>query len=372
MDEKLLGSDERAVFALRSLYGSYGYRRFKMSRFEEYDLYVRNKDFLKSDEVITFTDHGGRLLAMKPDVTLSIIKNTADRPGGVEKLYYNENVYRVDSETHSFKEIMQVGLECVGDLGTYEIAETALLAVKTLAAVSDRFVLDISHMGLIRAVLDGSGLSDGGREKALQCLRQKNSHELLTLCAEEELDEKAAEKLTALTDWQESGEAGLAKLEALLTGEEERETCRQLRQVYTILKDSGYEKQVQVDLSLGNDLKYYSGVVFKGYIEGIPTAVLSGGQYDKLLRKMGRKSRAIGFALYTDLLKRLERGSAGYDVDTLLLADGGTDPAGLLTAAETLRRRGSVLVARELPRLRTWRRLARYENGEAVILEDNG
>ena len=59
MDEMILKREEKAVFALRSLYRKYGYAPYKMSKFEEYDLYARNKDFLISDSVITFTDVGG-------------------------------------------------------------------------------------------------------------------------------------------------------------------------------------------------------------------------------------------------------------------------------------------------------------------------
>ena len=66
---------EKVMFGLRSLYRSYGYTQYKMSKFEEYDLYAKNKDFLISDGVITFTDTNGKLMALKPDVTLSIIKN---------------------------------------------------------------------------------------------------------------------------------------------------------------------------------------------------------------------------------------------------------------------------------------------------------
>ena len=100
----ILKSEERAILSLRRLFSSYGYRPYKMNRFEEYDLYVRNKDFLVSDQVITFADRSGKLLALKPDVTLSIIKNSPDAPGAVQKLYYNENVYRSDS-SHTIREI---------------------------------------------------------------------------------------------------------------------------------------------------------------------------------------------------------------------------------------------------------------------------
>ena len=102
ISDKNLKAEERASFALRSLYAKYGYSQFKMSKFEEYDLYVRNKDFLISDGVITFTDTNGKLLALKPDVTLSIIKNCKDEDNSVQKMYYNENVYRVSGSTKSF------------------------------------------------------------------------------------------------------------------------------------------------------------------------------------------------------------------------------------------------------------------------------
>ena len=114
IDENILKSEEKAIYSLRSLYKKYGYMPFKMSKFEEYELYVRNKDFLISDRIITFNDTNGKLLALKPDVTLSIIKNGDDKPGIKQKVYYNENVYRVSGSTHQFKEIMQTGLECIG------------------------------------------------------------------------------------------------------------------------------------------------------------------------------------------------------------------------------------------------------------------
>ena len=68
-----LKPDEKATLQLRGLYEEYGYQKYKMGKFEEYSLYVNNRDFLAGDKVLTFTDLDGRLLAMKPDVTLSVI-----------------------------------------------------------------------------------------------------------------------------------------------------------------------------------------------------------------------------------------------------------------------------------------------------------
>lgn len=366
ISRKNLNYDEQAIFALRDLYSRFGYQRYKMSRFEEYDLYVQNKDFLVSDEVITFTDRSGRLLAMKPDVTLSIIKNAPEGPGLVQKVYYNENVYRTDGN-HTFREIMQSGLECIGDLTDYDVAEVVLLAAKSLALISERFVLDLSHMGLIAALLDASGLSPAGKAAALTCLRQKNSHELRALCAQEQVDPR---KLVLLAECCGKASDVLPRIRSLTDTPAVTDACRQLEDLCALLDRFGFSDAVRLDFSVGNDLKYYSGVVFRGYIEGLPSGILSGGQYDTLLRKMGRKRSAIGFALYTDLLERLQKSETDYDIDTVVLHDN-ADPVALMAAVAT-RDTESTLVTTAIPRDKTWRRLVKFENGEVVTLENNG
>ncbi|MBQ8600376.1 MAG: ATP phosphoribosyltransferase regulatory subunit [Clostridia bacterium] len=362
MSKSVIKKDEQAIFSLRELYRRYGYAQYKMSRFEEYDLYVRNKDFLVSDEVITFTDHTGRLLALKPDVTLSIIKNTEDRPGAVQKVYYNENVFRVAKGTHSFKEIMQAGLECIGDISGYEIAEVVLLAVRSLSLLNERYMLDLSHMGLVSAMLAESGLSEGGKSAALSFIHQKSGHELAALCEKEGV---SGTKLQALIDQCGTPKEVLAAMEPLMATEAEKAAFADFSALCEILTRSGHGKSVRVDFSVGNDMKYYSGVVFKGYLEGVPTGVLSGGQYDKLLQKLGRKSGAIGFAVYLDLLERLEKSNEEFDVDTLLLRTPDADPAALVKKAEELSAEGSVLVVSALPEDVKYRRLIQFEGGNS-------
>ena len=110
---------ERASFALRALYEAAGCRKYHMGRFEEYGLYQENRSFLSSEQVITFTDLDGRLLALKPDVTLSIAKTAQPAPGETLRYYYHENVYRPSAESHTFQEISQMGLEMLGAVGKH-------------------------------------------------------------------------------------------------------------------------------------------------------------------------------------------------------------------------------------------------------------
>ena len=349
--------EEKALFALRELYEGHGYRRFQMSRFEEYRLYVQNKDFLVSDQVITFTDPSGKLMALKPDVTLSIIKNAADEPGKVQKLYYHENVYRPNGAMGSFKEIMQAGLECVGDLSAYDVAEVAYLAAKSLQSLDEGFLLDISHMGLIAATLEGSGLSKDAQKQALTYLHQKNAHELRQLCAAEGVDDT---QLLALVSFC-GGAEELQELSSVLCAPEQQKALQELYQVAAALEAMEIGKGVRVDFSCAGALKYYSGLVFKGYLPGIYKSVLSGGQYDKLLAKMGKSSRAIGFAIYMDLLE-----ADALEEDTLLYR---IDPAGAelsqaLDCAERLRSQGSVLISAD--KSVASRYVIKFQNGEEV------
>ncbi len=315
---------ESAVYALKSLYESYGYSQYKMSKFEEYELYVRNKSFLVSDHIITFTDVGGSLMALKPDVTLSIVKNSPESEQGVRKVYYNENVYRVPKGALSFKEIMQAGLECIGEIDKYSVAEVLTLARKSLESVSQDYVLDVSHMGIISALVDETGLSARGKEDLIDCIGEKNIHGIDALCRAEG---KNADTIKRLVSMKGDSEEMLEILkdtacyqDALLLAE--------------ILSAVG--GKVRVDFSVTDDMNYYSGIVFKGFIKGIPTSVLSGGRYDKLMRKMGKASGAIGFAVYLDLLGELEAEVKEYDGDVLILYDDKTDAKKLLSLTDAL------------------------------------
>ena len=163
--------------SLSSLYEQNGYNRFKMSKFEEYDLYVKNKDFLISDNIITFNDIGGKLLALKPDVTLSIVKNVRDEDT-LKKVYYNENVYRVSGATGAFKEIMQVGLECIGDIDTYLTFEVISLAVKSLLKISEASVLDLSDLKVLSALIDKATESAEVKKQIFKLIGTKSAHEM--------------------------------------------------------------------------------------------------------------------------------------------------------------------------------------------------
>lgn len=321
IDERYLKNEERVIYTLRSLYGSYGYLPFTMSKFEEYELYVKNKDFLVSDGVITFTDTNGKLLALKPDVTLSIIKNGQDERGTKQKVYYSENVYRISGSTRQFKEIMQAGLECIGDVDLYDVFEVVTLACASLEAISDRYVIEISHLGILSSLLDSVTESEELKSALMECIKQKNAHEIKKLCAEQGICEDKAQLVCSFVGIYGKSEGVLERLYALDVSDDFKASVDELKVIVDMLSDTKYKDKIQLDFSIVNDMNYYNGIVFNGFIEGVCETVLFGGRYDGLLNKLGRNSKGIGFALYVDLLENLGKDSYKYDVDVLVLYD---------------------------------------------------
>ena len=308
----VLSNGEKIIFALRGLYAEYGYKPYKMSKFEEYDLYAGNKDFLVSEDVITFTDTNGKLMALKPDVTLSIIKNCKDG-AGVTKVYYSENVYRVVKGTGSFGEIMQTGLECFGDLTESEITDVITLSALSLKTLSARSVLDISDVGIVGGAIDSLNLAAELKAALFKAVAEKNAHGISEICAAVGSDGKISEMLTDLIRVSGNIPSALGVLRGISEKYAEKELFSGFISALEKLALSEFADMIRVDFSVTGDVNYYNGIVFKGFVNGVPSAVLSGGQYDNLMRKMRKKSKAIGFAVYTDALDRIDLSDTGKD-----------------------------------------------------------
>ena len=260
---------EKISLELRTLYASNGYKFFRMSRFEEYDFYADKKDFLRSKRILTFTDANGRLMALRPDVTLSLIKRA-----GKGKYYYSENVYRVPRNSSSFREISQCGVENIGEIDGEELRGVIELAILTLEKLAEgrKYILAV---GDAEQILQNCG----GRpnDAITECISQKNIHGLKELGASEELIELAG--LNGSVD------EALPKLQ--------EDTAGIIRGL-----PAEHVRHVRIDFSVADNVMYYNGIVFKGYVEGVSEAVLSGGEYNIM------NTSGAGFAVYEDVIVR--------------------------------------------------------------------
>ena len=372
IDSAILDATQKNTLELVRLFASYGYSQYKMSKFEEYDLYNKNKGFLVNDSVITFTDTDGKLLALKPDVTLSIVKNADSAMSGVEKLFYNESVYRVSKNTASFKEIMQVGIECFGEVDGYHISEVLLLAAKSLQVFRENFILEVSHIGIITACIRHITAEDSIFKRIWKCVNEKNMHSVFEICRQNGIDESLAKPLESLLALNGAVPEVLPQLEALAKDFALEEELKALQNALSVFEGTAFENKVVLDFSAVGNIHYYNGIIFNGFVEGVPESVLSGGQYDALMRKMKKEGRAIGFAVYLDLLERLDEETQAFDADVMLLYDAAASAAEISTAVNGFQNENKTVFAASKPtgRIKA-KEVYRLEKGRLMLVENN-
>ena len=113
----------------------------------------------------------------------------------------------------------------------------------------------------------------------------------------------AANALTAILSLHGPFGTTLAAARSQCQCEAQQDALLELQSLQNELGDAG--RGMQLDLSLAGDMEYYNGLVFSGYVAGVPRAVLKGGRYDLLAQRFTPGACALGFALYLDELERL-------------------------------------------------------------------
>ena len=247
------------------------------------------------------------------------------------------------------------------------------LAAASLATVSPDFVLDISHMGILSAMLDEITADGDTRREIARCIAEKNTHDLARICAEAGVGKTDTAALCDFVSIYGDMDTVLTRLAPLCRRYEAVSVAiSELTALRDHLKKTPYAERVRFDFSIINDMSYYNGVVFCGYLDGICECVLSGGQYNKLMKRMGRKSGAIGFALYLDRLESLVSPRKEFDVDALLLYDENNTPAEILAAVKKLTDDGlCVLAQKSVPERLWYRQLLKLTESGVETIETN-
>lgn len=322
---------EQTITKCAQLYAKYGYRRFTMNKFEDYALYADNKNFLVDGRLLTFTD-GSKLKALKPDITLSIVKSLAANPRLPLKAFYNETVYRVKKGEKEFSELHQMGLELIGDGSIYATSEVLALAKTSLDAIDANNILDISHMGILMPLIDQACESGADRDRLISMITQKNADGIAAMLG-------AKHPLTVLVNSYAPIGKMIPVLQKMLP---DMPAVNELAETADVLGAMGLDAGVYLDFSLMHDFGYYNGIIFKGYIKDVPVSVLSGGRYDPLLDRFGISTAALGFAIYLDYIRYSE---TKHDTDALLLYTEQDKAADVARAVKTLTEQGYLVLA---------------------------
>ena len=196
-----------------------------------------------------------------------------------------------------------MGLEMLGAVGEAQVQQTVRLAAQSLGQMGTAWVLEVSHMGYLFGLLDALAVPENARPALLGSLREKNAHELRAAAKAAGLDHAGAETLCGLLSLCGGYEETLTRAEAFSKNDRMRAAAAELRALAEPLEAAG--GSIRLDLSLAGEMEYYNGLVFQGYLRGLPRPLLKGGRYDRLMQKFTPGADAIGFAVYLDELDRL-------------------------------------------------------------------
>ena len=188
----------------------------------------------------------------------------------------------------------------------------AELALRSLRQIGGSFVLEIGHMGFAAGWLESLGFSPEQAEAAFSALSRRSAPALDTL-AERAGTPGAADGLRRLAELSGPFPETLERARAMACSREMWAALAELDELYRLLSGAPDAERLRLDLSVGGVMDYYNGIVFNGYTGGVPAAVLSGGRYDGLMRRMGKPLPAVGFAVYLGEVERAMRAAEPED-----------------------------------------------------------
>ncbi len=358
-----MSKEDSLNYELSRLYKQWGYKEYRMAKFEEYSFYSDNRDFLTAKGILAFNNSDGRLMALKPDITLSIVKN-AKLSSALTKLYYNESVFRMSDSSMDYKEIKQTGVEVLGKVDDYLVTEVLSLAAKSLKTIDKDFVLSVSHMAFIPSLLAELGIGENVKKDIIRCVQGKNTHDLRAICEKSGVCSEKTELLAKLAGINGRFDEVLPQLTALACNGAMKKACDELAFIAASLRKSPLADRLYLDLSVLNNTEYYNGIIFQGYVEKAPSAVLSGGRYDKLAGKLRENTQAIGFAVYLDNLNLYYKKKREFDSDILILFGSSEGNESLLALVESFTDKGfSVRVEHTMPEGYKAKTVYAFENG---------
>ena len=318
---KNMSKKDLVLLNIRKMYDSYGYKKISLPSFEEYDLYNENKDFIDRN-VLTVMSPNGKLLALRPDITLSVAKKISKEQSlKYSKIYYQENTYNLTKYV-GYEEDEQLGIELIGKESTFLDFEIINLAVKSLDIINKKSMIVLSHAGFISSIFENFDLEYETKEQILDCINRKNSHDIQKILKKKEhISEnmkKLIYKIPELSGNLENIEKELLKYEI---NDNTKKILSELKQLNSLLMKFYKKSKIVFDFSVVKNLNYYNGIILQGYIEDFPNVILTGGRYDKLFEKFGVDTGAVGFAILTDGLKGYYKDTDKKDFEVLIAYD---------------------------------------------------
>jgi len=284
--------------AMRGACHRFGFGEVVTPTFETSELFTLRSGPGIIDEMYVFKDKGDREMALRPEITASVMRffvndlSTQPRP---LKLYYVGNCFRYENpQSGRYREFFQIGAELIGSKNPETDAEVIALAVNILRSAGlEDFVVRIGHIGILKSMVKDEIKDEKVAADVLRLLDKEDFDAMGDLFDARTLPRKLFDKIVAYADIK--GDI------TVLNNLDQTEATDHIREIFDVLKIYGLE-DCQVDLGIVRGLDYYSGMVFEIDAPklGAEKQVLGGGSYTLSELFGGEPVFSTGFAIGID------------------------------------------------------------------------
>lgn len=332
-----------------SVFSQWGYQEVITPIFEYLDVFSLGVGEELLNRAYKFVDRAtGRLMVLRPDVTPQIARIAAtllnDEPLPI-RLCYSANVFRHEEEhAGREREILQIGGELIGLSDPEADAEMIGLAIEILKKIGLKsFKVALGQMAFTRGVLRSFEPDPALFRKVLGSVAKKEVSQLEDLLRDERVGSKSRKQVLSLLNLFGGEEVFKAAL-PLADHPSCRAGLKRLKEIYTILKRTGYEEYLLIDLAEVRGFDYYTGTIFEIFAEGVGSELGGGGRYDHLLEKFGYSRPSTGFALHIEriqwALEKVSNGTPAYSSADFLILHAEKAAASAIALSRRLRDRG--------------------------------
>lgn len=295
---------ENLTATLKKRFATYGYQQIGTSAFEYYDLYASISGTVNKDEMLKVIDSSGKVLVLRPDMTIPIARMVSSFQAPIaadKRLFYVQNVFRQKDGELGSKESTQAGVEYFGENTAENNAEIIMLAVHTLKDLEfANFKIEIGHAGFFKELIKQAEFSRQETEQLQALIQSKNTTDIETFLAGFSLEEELKKAIKTLPYLHGNPAYVTGQAETIVRNKTMQALLQNLREVYEVLEAYEAGDAAVFNLGLINNMNYYTGVIFQGFVENFGKPVMMGGRYDNLGEQFGSPFPAIGFAFDID------------------------------------------------------------------------
>lgn len=336
------------------LFKSYGYSEIETPMMEFYDVFTQGKDAIATEAMFKLYDNKGRILVLRPDMTVPIARvaatklldATLNEQSYPLRISYSGRVFRFDEPSFGGqKEIVQTGIELLGIKSPQADAEVIAIAVNSLLRAGfENFQIDIGQVEFFKGLMEEGKFTESEKEDIREFIDKKDMFGVEQILREHEIDDNLREIIMNLPNYFGTIEV-IKTIKDLRLNESSKKAIDDLEKVIEILAEYELTKYITIDLGMVQKLGYYTGIIFKGFTYGVGFPIISGGRYDKLVEKYGKSCAAVGYSVNLNMLMTaLDRQKIKIQEDQIKMIIGYSEGQRktAFTIAEHMRARGMV------------------------------